>query len=205
MKTTIFSSNRLAGMEENEKTGQLMEKGLLSILTDLYTHALLRSLAPHCSSIVHPHIHKPSYVPCTMKKFSWIIVLVLVLSCSTDQWSICSLLTSIIWSLLFNTWVGDLSWWLSEQYEKRHCIFSPNWCPNELIEAEVSYVPWRRDLFDEGSWCHAILRALQISFNESNPNTNNSECLIQKYSSWIKSNLAMQPVIDQEHQQLTSW
>ena len=106
MKTTIFSSNRFAGMEENEKTGQLMEKGLLSILTDLYTHALLRSLAPHCSSIVHPHIHKPSYVPCTMKNFSWIIVLVLVLSCSTDQWSICSLLTSIIWSLLFNTWVG---------------------------------------------------------------------------------------------------
>ena len=55
MKTTIFfSSNKFAGMEENEKTGQLMEKGLLSILTDLYTHALLRSLAPHCSSIVHP-------------------------------------------------------------------------------------------------------------------------------------------------------
>jgi len=39
MKTTIFfSSNKFAGMEENEKTGQLMEEGLLSILTDLYNH-----------------------------------------------------------------------------------------------------------------------------------------------------------------------
>ena len=91
-------------MEDNKKRGLSQRyslwRGVFSTsLLLMQSHALLRSLAP-CSS---PH-SQPSCVPCTMKNFSWMVVL--ALSYSIDQWSICSLLTSIIWSLLFNTWVG---------------------------------------------------------------------------------------------------
>ena len=132
-----FSSNRFAGMEDNEKRGLsqryiLWRRVFAASLLLMQSHALPRSLAPNYSSIVHPHIHKSR----AMSLALWRIFL--------DGRSSTLLFNRSVKHLLHTDFnniicpiqqIGRAS--LPEQYEKQHCIFSPNWCPNELIEAGV--------------------------------------------------------------------